>query len=481
MIRRKIEENGLVIISFAAAMLYWYFDTLHPGQLITRIFTYFLFIAYGFFTQYLINSYAEQRDIEVKYHDLVDHIIDGVCRLNKKGYFTFANKVIINELRIPPEELYRSHYLDLLEPEDRESARKHFEKVLNDNKAETHELKYKKADGDLRIVEVNTSPFYERGGIAGLQSILRDITAHKQTEEALREAKETLQTLFQASPTAIITLDFQEKVTLWNPAAEHTFGWKEAEVLGRNLPFIPEDNRNEYLAVREGVFEGQSFTGIELYCRKKDCSPIVISFSMAPLQDAAGHIVGMMSTSVDITDRRRMEEEIREMSMRDQLTGLYNRRGFITLAEQQLKTVNRSGRLMTLTFIDVDDMKSINDTLGHDEGDKALVDTANIIRQTLREADITARIGGDEFAIITTEITEMNPDAFAKRLQQNINEFNAMDSRPYKLTLSWGTAIYDPAFPASLDEIISAADKLMYQKKGQYNKHIIQPLKAALS
>ena len=114
-------------------------------------------------------------------------------------------------------------------------------------------------------------------------------------------------------------------------------------------------------------------------------------------------IVGIMTTSIDITDRRRMEEEIREMSIRDPLTGLYNRRGLFTLVEQQLKNIARTkGSLMTLTFIDIDDMKSINDTLGHDAGDKALIDTANILRQILREADIIARIGGDEFAIIAT-------------------------------------------------------------------------------
>jgi PAS domain-containing protein len=100
---RKIEKNGLVIISFAAALLYWYFDSLHPGELISRVFTSFLFISNGFFTQYLINSYLEQRNIEAKYHDLLDHINDGIYRLNKDGYFTFANKVIMDSTGIPLE------------------------------------------------------------------------------------------------------------------------------------------------------------------------------------------------------------------------------------------------------------------------------------------------------------------------------------------------------------------------------------------
>ena len=110
----------MVIISVAAALLYWYFDSIYPGQLISRIFTSFLFIAYGFFTQFLTNSYAEQRDLEAKYHDLVDHIRDGVYRLNKDGYFSFANKVMVDRAGISPDELHHLHYLSIVAPEDQE-------------------------------------------------------------------------------------------------------------------------------------------------------------------------------------------------------------------------------------------------------------------------------------------------------------------------------------------------------------------------
>jgi diguanylate cyclase (GGDEF)-like protein/PAS domain S-box-containing protein len=473
MILKKIEENGLVIISIAAALLYWYFDSIYPGQLISRIFTSFLFIAYGFFTQFLTNSYANQRDLEAKYHDLVDHIRDGVYRLNTDGYFSFANKVIMDWVGISSAELHHLHYLGIVAPEDQERARKSFEKVMNGGEAVTYELKCKTADGDSKVLEVNMIPVYGQGKITGLQSICRDITKRKQSDDLLKETKETLLTLFQASPTGIITIDLEEKVTLWNPAAENIFGWQEAEVLGRSLPFIPPDKRNEYLALRERVFGGQSFRGIEFHCQRKNGSPIDVSFSMAPLRDATGKIVGMMGTTVDITERKLMEEEIREMSMRDPLTGLYNRRGFFTLIEQQLKDIVRSKRMMTLTFIDVDEMKSINDTLGHDAGDKALIDTAIILRQTLREADITARIGGDEFAIIATDVKELNTDALSDRLQKNIDTFNATESRPYKIALSWGTAIYNPECPVSLDELISVADRFMYLKKDK-NKYKIQ-------
>jgi len=175
----------------------------------------------------------------------------------------------------------------------------------------------------------------------------------------------------------------------------------------------------------------------------------------------------------DITDRKRLEEEMREMSFRDQLTELYNRRGFTTLTEQQLKAANRAKRPMRLTFIDCDGLKWINDTLGHEEGDKALVDTANVLRQTFRESDIIARLGGDEFAVLSIDATDMNPETFSKRLQQSIDEYNEKESRPYKLAMSWGTAIYDPESPMSLDKLMSSADELMYaQKKSKSSRRV---------
>ena len=173
----------------------------------------------------------------------------------------------------------------------------------------------------------------------------------------------------------------------------------------------------------------------------------------------------------NITERKRMEEEIRRMSFRDPLTELYNRRGFTTLAEQQLKAAARNKKPLCLLFLDVDDMKRINDTLGHEAGDKALVETADVLRKAFRESDIIARIGGDEFALLAADIKELNPEVFAARLQQHIDELNAKKSPKHKLAISWGTVLYDPQFPVPLNKLMSSADGLMYaQKKAKSKK-----------
>jgi diguanylate cyclase (GGDEF)-like protein len=130
---------------------------------------------------------------------------------------------------------------------------------------------------------------------------------------------------------------------------------------------------------------------------------------------------------------------------------------------------------MPLVFIGVDDMKGINDNLGHEEGDRALIDAANILRQTFRESDILARIGGDEFAILATDVTEMNPDILSERLQQNINAFNQSVTQKFKLSMSWGIAIYNPEMPITLDELMSAADGLMYAQKKTKSFHSVTP------
>jgi len=173
----------------------------------------------------------------------------------------------------------------------------------------------------------------------------------------------------------------------------------------------------------------------------------------------------VLGNSMDLTDRKRTEEEIRSISVTDQLTGLYNRRGFLTLAEQQLKFSDRNQSDMLLFFADLDGMKWINDTLGHEEGDRALIDVAGILKETFRSSDIIARMGGDEFAILAIDTTGIYPEVMMTRLQNQIDTHNNEVTRRYKISISMGTAYYDPENPCSFDKLMSRADQLMYEQK----------------
>jgi diguanylate cyclase (GGDEF)-like protein len=130
---------------------------------------------------------------------------------------------------------------------------------------------------------------------------------------------------------------------------------------------------------------------------------------------------------------------------------------------------------MSLLFIDIDGLKPINDTWGHEEGDRALVSAATILKQTFRESDIMARIGGDEFAVLAVDAAE-TPGIVVKRLAGQIALHNALPDRRYEIFMSIGTAVYDPQAPCSLDDLISRADTLMYEQKKMKSVHTLETI-----
>ena len=156
-------------------------------------------------------------------------------------------------------------------------------------------------------------------------------------------------------------------------------------------------------------------------------------------------------------------EELRALALIDELTGLHNRRSFFGLAEQQKKISDRSKREMLLFYIDLDDLKSINDGMGHQEGDRALVDTARILRDTFRYSDIVARLGGDEFAALVIDVSPESSRHFTGRLKENLKALNV--GREPQISVSIGIAAYDPEYPTPFDDLLARADKLMYDHK----------------
>jgi diguanylate cyclase (GGDEF)-like protein/PAS domain S-box-containing protein len=158
---------------------------------------------------------------------------------------------------------------------------------------------------------------------------------------------------------------------------------------------------------------------------------------------------------------------VRSMSARDELTGLYNRRGFMELAGQRLDGALRTGVPAVLFFADLNGMKPINDELGHEEGDRALVDMANVWRKVFRGSDIIARLGGDEFVIFASGVDPRAAHDIRARIVREVDAFNALGSRLYRLSVALGAALFDPAEPRSLEELVSAADAAMYAHKRQ--------------
>ena len=164
-------------------------------------------------------------------------------------------------------------------------------------------------------------------------------------------------------------------------------------------------------------------------------------------------------------ERNRLQEELRSLSLVDDLTGLYNRRGLMALSEQQLRLAERTKKGLSLLFADLDGLKQINDTFGHQEGNRALIKIAEILRSTFRASDIVARLGGDEFAILTPDTSRAGAEALVGRLKERLADHNASGQSGYGLSLSVGVAHWDPENPCSIGDLLARADGAMYRHK----------------
>jgi diguanylate cyclase (GGDEF)-like protein len=159
-----------------------------------------------------------------------------------------------------------------------------------------------------------------------------------------------------------------------------------------------------------------------------------------------------------------LDREVRSLTVTDELTGFYNRRGFLASAAHELKLAQRSAQNVILFFCDVDNLKGINDSCGHQEGDLALVRAADALEETFRDSDILARLGGDEFTVLASGASIPNRETIVSRIGQSLEKTNAEESR-YNLSFSIGAARFDPEAPCSLSELMAMADRDMYVQK----------------
>ena len=164
-----------------------------------------------------------------------------------------------------------------------------------------------------------------------------------------------------------------------------------------------------------------------------------------------------------------LDRELRYLALTDDLTCLYNRRGFFAAATQQLKLAQRNAQSLLLLFCDVDNLKKINDTYGHPEGDLALVKTADALEKAFRGSDIIARLGGDEFVVLAQVASDQTQEVLLHRLQKNLKQLSVGGLR-YELSLSVGVARFDPKRAISLGELLAQADSAMYKKKRSAQK-----------
>ncbi len=163
--------------------------------------------------------------------------------------------------------------------------------------------------------------------------------------------------------------------------------------------------------------------------------------------------------------RNDMKRQLESLTLKDDLTGLNNRRGFLALAEQQLKVSRRNKAGCLLLFIDLDGLKYINDTFGHSEGNRSIVEAAGVLRDCFRQSDIVGRLGGDEFAALALASSQGDEAAVRDRLNAALARVNGKPDRDYPLAFSVGALVCEPASAEPIESLLSRADKLMYEEK----------------
>jgi len=285
----------------------------------------------------------------------------------------------------------------------------------------------------------------------------------KKWRRAENERKELENVISSINNDVLIVLDKNGNIVMCNHSIERMLGYNEVEILQKRTDIIffetqsyPEKWSQIYEKLEKDGFNVEIATG-----RKKDGTPIPLEIITWNLSGRGGAVQLLR----DITERKQMEEKLYLLSLIDELTGLYNRRGFSNLGERQLKLSMRKKAGFLLFYVDIDRMKWINDTLGHKEGDRTLLETTEIFHKTFRTYDIVARMGGDEFAIIAVDAVRESEDILLERLQKNIKAHNLMENRTYYISLSVGSVYFGPESVFTLDEMLVKADALMYEQK----------------
>jgi diguanylate cyclase (GGDEF)-like protein/PAS domain S-box-containing protein len=329
-------------------------------------------------------------------------------------------------------------------------------------------------DGEKTFVEVSTSPVFENGKVVKVVHVARNSTERKRMEAALLESENKFRSLTEQALVGIYII--QDSVFRYlNPKFAEMFGYELPELIDRMGPkdlTCPEDWPTVEENLRRRVDREVDSIHYEFKGVTKERE--IIDLEVYGSRAVFAGKPAVIGTMLDITERKRAERaiaehsrELEKLALFDELTGLYNRRGFLDLAGKQLKTAERLGKSALLLFADLDGLKEINDRLGHQDGDAALKETANILRESCRGSDIIARLGGDEFAILALGSIHEGKKAITSRIEWNLARINGTGNRRYCLSLSAGIATFDPASPCSIDELIERADAMMYMQKSE--------------
>ncbi len=373
------------------------------------------------------------RDSELRYRRLFDNVVEGVYSATVEGRFISVNPALekmvgvdsVEELLALPMERI---YADPLARFEIIAA------IARDGEVRDAEFQLRRMDGStLTVVENARAVRDEQGRLTGFEGTISDISARKQAEIAVFEEKEKAQVTLQSIGDAVITTNAQGRIEYLNPVAQDLTGWESREVQGWALAdvfrIVDETSRKDVenpvaVCLREGRVVAAADHAVLINRRGQE---IAIEDSAAPIRDRAGHIIGAVMVFHDVSKERRLRRALAYQANHDALTGLINRREF----ENRLNAALLSAQTETsishvLMYLDLDQFKVVNDTCGHQAGDRLLKQITGLLQTRLRTSDVIARLGGDEFGVLLENCSAAEAMPIADNLRQAIRDFRFM-------------------------------------------------------
>ncbi len=306
-----------------------------------------------------------------------------------------------------------------------------------------------------RAQETNRLPFTASAAI-------HDLGARQRQEKA----QQWLAMLVESANEAIIGQSLDGNVLSWNAAAGRLFGYATADIIGKPISILwPADKTADAQSLIKRIEGGEYVEYQEVECMRQDGQRLCVSLAISPIKSKTGAVIGASTIARDITERKRAENELHRLALHDALTGLPNRILFRERVGQAITEARRHAHQVAVLFIDLDHFKEINDSLGHQIGDRILQVTASRLRRCLREGDGVARFGGDEFVVSLSALTD-NRDAtlIAGKILETLREPLRIGQHELNVSGSIGIGLY-PSDGQDVETLMHAADVAMYYAK----------------
>lgn len=399
------------------------------------------------------------RESEEKYRTILESIEDAYFEVDLAGNILFFNRAGFEMTGYSKEELMGANYKLYTLPEDVPRVYSAYNGIYRTGKlAKLFDWVIVRKDGGRRFFEASVSLIIDANGKAtGFRGLARDITERKKVEEKLRESEEKYRLVFVNSPLGIMHFDRYGAITACNDKIEVLVEAAQENLVGVNLLSLPDKKLvsavNKALSGELSHYEGDYQIGAR-------AKAVPVKADFAPIKIGEKDIIGGVAIVEDITERKLSEKKLRFLSFHDALTGIYNRAYF----EQEMKRLE-AGRNFTAGIIvcDVDGLKLVNDTLGHEKGDTLLVAAAAVLRNSFRESDVVARIGGDEFAVLLPGSSRVVVEEAFKRAKRSVEKYNLAHS-DLPLSMSMGFAANSGKDVRMID-LFKEADNSMYREK----------------